>query len=121
MPDESALEILRIDSRKDDIGEAMDRLRRRLSPQGNVVSQAGRQRTIEIFGEPLSPVEVVRRICRDVDEKGLEAVLDYSARIDKAELTPQTLRVSADELADAMRRAEARFAVVQASPWSHRI
>ena len=49
------LRILRIDSRRDDIRAAMDQLRRRLSPRGDVVSQAGRRRTIEIFGEPLSP------------------------------------------------------------------
>jgi histidinol dehydrogenase len=103
------LKIRRIDSRREDIRAAMDELRRRLSPRGDVVSQEGRKRTIEIFGEPLSPVEVVRRICRDVDQKGLEAVLDYSARIDKAELTPQTLRVSAEELADAHAKADEGF------------
>ncbi len=105
----SALRIRRIDSRRDDIRAAMDELRRRLGPRGDVVSREGRKRTIEIFGEPLSPVEVVRRICRDVDEKGLEAVLDYSARIDKAELTPQNLRVSAEELANAHAKADEGF------------
>jgi histidinol dehydrogenase len=87
----------------------MDELRRRLSPRGDMVSQEGRKRTIEIFGEPLSPVEVVRQICRGVDQKGLEAVLDYSARIDKAELTPTTLRVSAEELAGAHAQADEGF------------
>ena len=62
----------------------MAELRRRLSPQGNVVSEAGRRRTIEVFGEPLSPQQVVERICRDVQQQGVAAVLDYSARIDKA-------------------------------------
>ncbi len=100
------LNILRIDSRKDDIRAAMAELRRRLSPRGEVVSQQGRQRTIEIFGEPLSPVEVVRRICRDVEQKGIAAVLDYSARIDKAELMPDKLRVSRDELARAHAQAD---------------
>ena len=80
----NALNIRRIDSRRDDIRAAMAELRRRLSPRGNVVSEAGRQRTIEVFGEPLSPAQVVERICRDVSQQGLAAVLDYSARIDKA-------------------------------------
>ena len=100
------LNILRIDSRKDDIRAAMETLRRRLSPQGDVVSQSGRQRTIEIFGEPLSPRQVVERICGDVAEKGLAAVLDYSARVDKAVLTPETLRVTAAELAQAHAAAD---------------
>ena len=105
----NTLRIQRIDSRRDDIRVAMGELRGRLSPRGDVVSREGRRRTIEIFGEPLSPIEVVRRICRDVDEKGLAAVLDYSARIDKAELTAETLRVSADELAQAHAQAKPEF------------
>lgn len=103
------LKIRRIDSRREDIRAAMAELRRRLSPRGDVVSQQGRQRTIEIFGEPLSPVEVVRRICRDVEEKGLSAVLDYAARIDKAQLTAETIRVPAADLAAAHAKAQPEF------------
>jgi len=105
----NALKIRRIDGRRDDIRAAMGELRRRLSPRGDVVSREGRKRTMEIFGEPLSPVEVVERICRDVDRKGLEAVLDYSARIDKAELTAESLRVPAAELARAHAEADPKF------------
>ncbi len=107
--DSAVLRIRRIDSRKEDIRAAMAELRRKLSPRGDMVSQAGRQRTIEIFGQPLSPAEVVARICRDVDQRGLAAVLEYSARIDKAELSASTLRVPEDELARAHAAAEAQF------------
>ena len=51
-------------------------LRERLSPRGNIVSEAGRRRTIEVFGEPLSPQQVVERICEDVRSKGLAALAD---------------------------------------------
>jgi histidinol dehydrogenase len=100
------LNLLRIDSRRDDIQAEMAKLRHKLSPAGNVVSQAGRQRTIEIFGEPLTPIQVVQRICADVAERGLEAVLDYTDRIDRAKLTPETIRVSANELAEAHKNAD---------------
>ncbi len=103
------LKIRRIDSRRDDIRAAMAELRAALSPRGDVVSQEGKRRTVEIFGEPLSPVEVVERICRDVAEHGLPAVLDYSARIDKAQLTAETLRVTPDELAEAHAAADPEF------------
>ncbi len=103
------LNILRIDSRKDDIGRQMDVLRRRLSPRGDVVSAAGRQRTIEIFGKPLTPVEVVDQICSDVDSQGLAALLDYCRRIDKADITPETLRVSDAELDAAHAKADPDF------------
>jgi histidinol dehydrogenase len=100
------LNIRRIDSRREDIGRAMSELRRRLSPEGNVVSDTGRRLTVEVFGEALSPQQVVERICGDVKRKGLAAVLDYSARIDKAPLTAQTIRVSGEELAAAHASAD---------------
>ncbi len=103
------LSIRRIDSRREDIRAAVNELRQRLSPEGNVVSEAGRRRTIEVFGEPLSPVEVVQRICRDVKNVGLSALLDYSARIDQATLTAKTIRVSQQELEEAHARADAGF------------
>ncbi|MEN6367912.1 MAG: histidinol dehydrogenase [Thermoguttaceae bacterium] len=87
----------------------MAELRARLSPQGNVVSEAGRRRTLETFGEPLSPQQVVERICGDVQQRGLEAVLDYSARIDRAQLTAETLRVSERELDEAYAAADPRL------------
>ena len=37
------LKIRRIDSRREDIRQAMAEPRKKLSPQGNVVSEAGRQ------------------------------------------------------------------------------
>ena len=77
------LNLLRIDTRQANVRQALAELRERLSPRGNIVSEAGRRRTIEVFGEPLSPQQVVERICHDVRTKGLAAVLDYSARIDQ--------------------------------------
>ena len=103
------LNIRRIDGRREDIRTAMAELRAKLSPQGNVVSEAGRRRTIEVFGEPLSPQQVVERICSDVQQKGLAAVLDYSARIDKAQLTADALRVPAAELAKAHATADPKL------------
>lgn len=100
------LKIRRIDTRQDDAREALAELRLRLSPRGDVVSEAGRRRTIDVFGEDLSPAQVVERICRDVAERGLSAVLDYSARIDRAALAPEDLRVPADEMAAAHQSAD---------------
>ena len=105
----SPLRISRIDSRRDDLRRAMEELRRRLSPRGDVVSQEGRKRTIEIFGKPLTPLEVVERICREIQEQGLAAVLDYSARIDNARLTPATIRVPEEDLARAHAEADREF------------
>jgi len=104
-----SLELLRIDTRQANVRQVLAELRERLSPRGNIVSEAGRQRTIEVFGQPLSPQEVVQRICDDVRTKGLPAVLDYSARIDKAKLTTETIRVTAVELSVAHAAADKVF------------
>ena len=100
------LNILRIDSRRDDIRAAMTELRRRLSPRGNVVSEAGRKLTVEVFGQSLAPVQVVERICDEVEQRGLDAVLDYCRRIDRADLTAETIRVPRQELEKAHAGAD---------------
>ena len=71
-----------IDCQQDDAEGALALLREKLSPRGDVVSEAGKQRTIELFGEPLSPQQVVERICSAVQHGGLAAVLDYRQRLD---------------------------------------
>lgn len=103
------MKITRIDTRRDDLGEAMGKLRERLSPRGNIVSAAGRRRTLEIFGEPLTPQQTVERICKDVEKDGATALLDYCKRIDKADLTAETLRVPLSELEAAHRKVEPEF------------
>lgn len=103
------LNIRRIDSQRDDIGRAMADLRAKLSPRGDVVSPAGRQRTIEVFGRELTPLEVVARICNDVREQGLPAVLDYNRRIDKVSLDAATIRVPSEELAAAHAAARPEY------------
>ena len=84
----TTLNICRIDCASDDAREAILELRRQLSPKGNVVSPQGRARTIAAFGEPLTPQQVVERICADVQCRGLDAVLDYTARLDGVTLEP---------------------------------
>jgi histidinol dehydrogenase len=103
------LKILRIDTRTENVAEALEALRQRLSPRGNVVSQEGSRLTQEVFGQPLTPQQVVEKICNDVQSEGMPAVLRYCQKLDKAQLTAETVRVSSDELADAHGRAEQAF------------
>jgi histidinol dehydrogenase len=101
--------IRRIDCSSDDAGRAIAALRHELSPDGNVVSPEGIARTTAAFGEPLSPSRVVERICSDVAARGLEAVLDYSRRLDGATLTPGQVRVSQEELRSARDSADPAY------------
>jgi len=103
------LAISRIDTRDPAAAAQIAALRAKLAPDGNVVSEAGRRKTVEVFGEPLTPVQVVERICGDVRRRGLEAVLEYTAKLDGKQLTAAELRVSPEELAAAHAAAEPAF------------
>jgi histidinol dehydrogenase len=99
----------RIDLNSADGRQRLDALRATLASQGELVSPAGRQRTIDVFGEPLTPRQVVERICGDVKAKGLAALLDYTRRIDNAAVTPESLFVDPAALAAAHAAAEPGF------------
>ena len=103
------LNILRIDCAREDAREAIRNLRVRLSPSGNVVSPQGQARTIAAFGEPLTPQQVVAKICADVQTRGLEAVLDYTARFDGVSLERSSVRVSPEELKTARQNADPAY------------
>ncbi len=98
-----------IDLAEADGRDRLAALRAKLVSQGDVISPASRQRTIDVFGEPLSPRQVVERICEDVRAKGLPAILDYTARIDRADVTAETLFVAPEALAAAHAAADPAF------------
>jgi len=99
----------RIDLAATDGRAQLDALRGKLVSQGDVISPAGRQKTIDVFGEPLSPRQVVERICTDVRRDGLAALVDYSRRIDGAFVTAESLVVPPAALAAAHRAADPAF------------
>jgi histidinol dehydrogenase len=92
-----------------DAAAELARLRQQMSLQADVVSPRGRQLTEQVFGQPLTPAQVVERICTDVRQRGLPAVLHYTEQFDRVRLTPETVRVSADELHKAHAQAAPEF------------
>ena len=81
-------------------------LRAQLGAQGNIVSARGRELTQKVFGEPLPPQRVVERVCDDVRTRGRDALFHYTEQFDRTTLTPETLRVSNEELEQAHARAD---------------
>ncbi len=98
-----------IDTQQDDVRQALDDLRRQLSPQGDLVSQQSRDKTVAVFGEALTPREVVETIVADVRQRGLDAVLHYTHKLDGVKLSADALQVSRDEMQEAHRRAAPDF------------
>jgi histidinol dehydrogenase len=103
------LNLRRIRCSDPDAAEQLSALRKLLSPQGDVVSQQGKELTESVFGETLPPVKVVEGICADVRARGLAAVLHYSDKFDRAKLDGKTLRVPAKDLSEAHKAADGEF------------
>lgn len=108
MSQNNELKITRIDARQGGFESDLNRLREQLSPSGNVVSPKGRELTLRVFGEPLSPGAVVERICSAVKSEGLAALLNYSRQLDSAELGAQ-LRLPEEQLRAAHADASPQF------------
>lgn len=99
-----------ISMRRIDLGlptgaEELLSLMRSLGNQGNIVSAKGRELTRRVFGEDLTPVQVVERVCAEVASGGIKAALHYTRQFDQADITPETLRVSEAELRNAHEKA----------------
>lgn len=105
MPASADLKIPRLDARQESASAILDSLRQKLSPQGNVVSPRGKALTEKVFGQPLTPQQVVEKICTDVAQQGTSALLHYSAALDGAQLTADQLRVPAEDLQRAHESA----------------
>lgn len=103
------LKIRKVSAVTDQVEAALGELQKRLSPQGDIVSPAGRELTLSVFGEALTPQQSVLRICNDVAEAGLEKVLHYTKAFDKADLNATTIRVAPAEIEAAHQAADTAF------------
>lgn len=103
------LKLQRIDHGDLDAPRQLAALRRNLSLQADVVSPKSRALTEKVFGEALTPTQVVDRICSDVRKQGLKAVLRYTEHFDRKKVTAETIRVSDAELTKAHAAADPAF------------
>jgi histidinol dehydrogenase len=84
-------------------------LRKKLSPDGSVVSERGQQLTQLLFGQNLSPQEVVERICSEVRTSGTEAVLRYARVLDNPDIQAENLRVPLSAIQAAHQSVSEEF------------
>jgi histidinol dehydrogenase len=109
IPVMSKFTMRRIAYTADDAADQLQHLCGQLSLQADVVSPRGRALTEQVFGQALTPAQVVERICSDVRSQGLPALLHYTEQLDKVRLTPETLRVSIDDIKAAHKAADPEF------------
>jgi len=102
----ASLKIRRFDCTGSDGQKQFNKLRDYFHHQSETLSARAKKLSQAAFGEVLTATQAVERICQDVRQEGLKAVLRYTEIFDKVKLTPQTMRVSAEELASAHREAD---------------
>ena len=102
----SALKIRRIDLSASNAKSQLKKLRDQFRVESEVVSPASKKLTQTVFGEALTPAQVVERICIAVRDQGVTALLKYSEQLDKVKLKPDALRVPVAELAAAHAAAD---------------
>jgi histidinol dehydrogenase len=106
---DSSLALVQIDARGPLQQEAWNRLWKRWVGEGQVVSQRSRDLTMAVFGEPLSPQQVVERICREVRRDGSEALVRYSQKLDRSDRPADQIRVPIERMREAHRGVEPEF------------
>jgi len=104
-----SLKVRRIDTSNPHAAKQLAGLKNPFADQANVVTGANKKLTQAVFGEALAPIKAVEKICNDVRQKGLSALLHYTEQFDKVRLTPKQIRVHPDELAAAFEQADPAF------------
>ena len=89
--------------------EAIAELQQKLSINRGAEAVGSSEKTVQVFGSPLTPVEAVRRIVGDVRREGDAAVFRYSKLLDGFELNERNIRVSAEEIDAAENEVTPEF------------
>jgi histidinol dehydrogenase len=105
----ASLKVRRIDTDHPQAAKQLAALKNPFADQANVVTAASKKLTMAVFGESLSPAKVVERVCTDVRNKGMSALLHYTEQFDKVRLTAKQIRVSPEELAAAFEQVDPAF------------
>ena len=87
----------------------VQRLRAMIVTGDALIPDSARKRSKSVFGQDLTPAQSVEVILNDVRRKGDGALIRWTRKLDRASLTPSTLRVTQDALDDAWRAAPADF------------
>ena len=101
--------LTRLDTSARDFEEQLEELRKKLSPDGTVVSERSAQLTMSLFGEAISPQQVVERICREVRIQGTQAVLKYARALDDPRMDASRLRVPSERMVEAHKAVAPEF------------
>ncbi|MFV1975438.1 MAG: histidinol dehydrogenase [Candidatus Scalindua sp.] len=97
------MKILR--SQEGNLIHKIENLKKGMSIFADTVTDMMAAKTKEVFGEPLSPEESVKRVINDVIEKGDEALEYYSEKFEGVSLSAKNIKIKTSEIEDAYKKA----------------
>ena len=96
------MKILR--SQEGNITQEIEKLKQGMSIFADTVTKGMDAKTKEVFGEPLSPAESVKRVIDDVREKGDEALEYYSEKFEGVSLSAENIKIKTSEIENAYKK-----------------
>ncbi len=104
-----SLKIRRIDTSNPHAARQLAALKNPFADQANVVTPASRKLTQAVFGEAIPPAKAVEKICGEVQNKGINALLNYTEKFDKVRADAAQIRVQPEEMAAAFAATDPSF------------
>ena len=101
------MKILR--SQEGNLIHKIENLKKGMSIFADTVTDMMAAKTKEVFGEPLSPEESVKRVINDVIEKGDEALEYYSEKFEGVSLSAEKIRINTPEIEGAYKKVSPEF------------
>jgi histidinol dehydrogenase len=101
------MKILR--SQEGNLKHKIENLKQGMSIFADTVTDVMEAKTKEVFGEPLSPAESVKRVIKDVKEKGDEALEYYSEKFEGVTLSAKDFKIKESEIEAAYKKVSPGF------------
>ncbi|MHC4268725.1 MAG: histidinol dehydrogenase [Planctomycetota bacterium] len=101
------MKILR--SQEGNLKHKIENIKQGMSIFADTVTDVMEAKTKEVFGEPLSPAESVRRVVNDVKEKGDEALEYYSEKFEGVKLPAEKFKIETSEIEAAYKKVSPEF------------
>jgi len=101
------MKILR--SQEGNLKHKIENLKKGMSIFADTVTDVMEAKTKEVFGEPLSPEESVKRVINDVIEKGDDALEYYSEKFEGVSLSAEKIKINTSEIEDAYKKVSPEF------------
>ncbi len=98
-----------IKSQDGNITRDIEEIKQRMSLFADTVTEGMEEKTKEVFGKPLSPMESVKRIVNDVKKNGDDSLKYYSDKFEGANLSSDDFKVKDTEIEDAYKKVSKDF------------